>query len=399
MQYRSWLRAGFSDALAIENEGFALARAAEVYADGQRYVVRGISDNADGSKTDDGHAMAADAAAAFAFELIDAYSSIWVPQTDGQAFQLPPVDPGRAALPVVNRTLPADVASFTGREAELDRLMGGLPGPTDSPGLIRINAIDGMAGIGKTAFAVHAAHRLSCHFPDGQLFVRLHAHTPGQRPADPSHVLATMLRADGIEPANVPPTLEERSALWRDRMARRKILMVLDDAADSEQVRPLLPASAGSAVFVTSRHRLTALAGAVPVTLDILPADEAALLFTRLAGRPDLTPGDKTVTAIIDICGYLPLAVSLVAARLRHHQAWTVTNLASDLTSAEDRLAPMAAETLSVALSFDMSYRGPCREPAAPVSAAGPPSRQRHRSLCGCGAGRHRSRGVSRRSG
>lgn len=357
-EYRAWLRTAFSDALAIENEGFALARTAEVYADGQRYVVRGISDRADGSKNDDGHASAAAAAAAFAFELLDACSATQVTHPDGEAFGLSSVGSGLAAAsPVVTRSLPADVGSFTGREAELDRLVEGLPSPADPAGVIRIGAIDGMAGIGKTAFAVHAAHRLSGHFPDGQLFVRLHAHTPSQRPADPGDVLAALLQAHGIPPNNIPPALDERAALWRGRMAGRRTLMVLDDAADSEQVRPLLPASAGSAVLVTSRHRLTALADAWPVTLDTLPADQAARLFIRLAGRPGLIPGDTTVAAICDICGYLPLALSLVAAQLRHHPAWTVTDLAADLTAAEDRLAPMAAESISVATSFDLSYR------------------------------------------
>ncbi len=167
----------------------------------------------------------------------------------------------------VAHTLPADVASFTGRQAELDRLMRAPPDGDTAGGVVRIDAIDGMAGVGKTAFAVHAAHRLASRFPDGQLFVRLHGHTPGQPPVEPADALATLLLAVGVAPQQIPAGLEARAGLWRDRMAGRRALLVLDDAPDSEHVRPLLPGTAGNLVLVTSRRRLTALTEALPVTL------------------------------------------------------------------------------------------------------------------------------------
>ena len=219
-----------------------------------------------------------------------------------------------------------------------------------------IHAIDGMAGIGKTTFAVHAAHRLAPDFSDGQFFLPLHAHTPGQRPVDPAGALASLLLAAGLAPQQIPPGMEARAARWRDQVAGKKILLLLDDAASHEHIRPLLPGSTGSLVLVTSRSRLTALEDAVVISLDILPAGEAAALLTRLAARPGLRPGNAAVSEITRLCGYLPLAIGMLASHLRHHPAWTAAGLAAELADARDRLAVMRAENLSVAAAFGLSY-------------------------------------------
>ena len=197
--------------------------------------------------------------------------------------------PGRPP-DVALRTLPRDTAAFTGRTHELDRLVAAVSQTATAGGVIGVHAVDGMAGIGKTAFAVHAAHWLAASFPDGQIFLRLHAHTAGQRPVDPAEALATLLLTTGVAPRRIPPRLEARSALWRSHLAGQKVLLVLDDAAGSEQVRPLLPGSAGCLVLVTSRRRLTALEEAVPISLGTLPPGEAARLFVRLGGRPAFGP-------------------------------------------------------------------------------------------------------------
>ena len=204
--------------------------------------------------------------------------------------------PAVAAVPgmqpaVALRTLPRDTAAFTGRTRELDRLVAAVCGTAAAGGVIGIHAVDGMAGIGKTAFAVHAAHQLAARFPDGQIFLRLHAHTAGQRPVDPAEALATLLLTTGVAPQQIPPGLEARSAAWRGHLAGKKVLLVLDDAAGSDQVRPLLPGAAGCLVLVTSRRRLTALEEAAPISLGTLPPGEAADLFVRLAARPGLQPG------------------------------------------------------------------------------------------------------------
>jgi tetratricopeptide (TPR) repeat protein/transcriptional regulator with XRE-family HTH domain len=257
---------------------------------------------------------------------------------------------------VATRTLPRDIAGFTGREPELRQLVGAVTGGAGTGGVVTIHAIGGMAGIGKTTLAVHAAHRLAPQFPDGQFFLALHAHTPGQRPVEPTDALASLLLTAGIGAQQIPPGLEARAALWRDHLAGKQLLLLLDDAAGHEQVRPLLPGTAGSLVLVTSRRHLTALEDAQAISLDILQPDEAAELLIRLAARPGLDPGDPAVAEITQLCGYLPLAVGLLASQLHHHPAWTPAGLAADLAAARDRLELMAAENLSVAAAFDLSY-------------------------------------------
>jgi len=183
---------------------------------------------------------------------------------------------GRAAAggaAAATRTLPRDIASFTGRARELERLVEAAAG---AGGLVGIHAIGGMAGVGKTAFAVHAAHRLAGRFPGGQIFLPLHGHTPGQRPVDPADALASLLLTAGVAPARIPPGLQARVALWRDRLAGQQLLLILDDAVGSEQVLPLLPGTGGSLVLVTSRRHLSALDDAIAISLDTLPAGEAA---------------------------------------------------------------------------------------------------------------------------
>ena len=254
------------------------------------------------------------------------------------------------------RGLPRDIAAFTGRQAELAQLMGTLTAVASSGGVVGICAIDGMAGIGKTTFAVHAAHQLADSFPDGQFFLPLHAHTPGQRPVDPADALASLLLTAGVPAAQLPPGLEARAGRWRDHVAGKKILLVLDDAAGHEQVRPLLPGTAGSLVAVTSRRRLTALEDAAVISLDTLSASEAAELLARLAGRAELASGAGPAGELTRLCGYLPLAIGMLARQLRHHPAWTVAGTAAELAAARDRLALMHAENLSVAAAFDLSY-------------------------------------------
>jgi tetratricopeptide (TPR) repeat protein len=255
----------------------------------------------------------------------------------------------------VARTLPADLTAFTGRETELAALMRHAQ-EERAAGVIGISVIDGMPGIGKTALAVHAAHRLAPGFPDGQLFVRLHAHTPGREPVAPEDALFELLRGAGVAPRQIPPGLDSRERLWRDLMSGRKVLLVLDDAASTDKIQPLLPGSAGTLVLVTSRHRLTALPGALPVTIDVLGSRESADLFIKAAGRPDLQRDDDAVARVVMSCGRLPLAIALMAGQLRHHPARTAAALAADLDSAAKRLPLLAAENVSVAAAFGFSY-------------------------------------------
>ena len=269
-------------------------------------------------------------------------------------------DGGSAAA--ATRSLPRDIGSFTGREPELARLLSTLTdvaGVADVPahrGALGICVIDGMPGVGKTTLAVHAAHRLAGHFPDGQFFLPLHAHTPGQRPVSPPDALASLLLTAGVAVQQIPPGVAARAGRWRDHVAGKRILLLLDDAAGHEQVRPLLPGSPGSLVLVTSRRRLTALEDSAVISLGTLSEAEAVALLARLAGRADLGPGAGPAGEIARLCGYLPLAIGMLAQQLRHHPARTGAEVAAGLAAARDRLAVMRAENLSVAAAFDLSY-------------------------------------------
>ena len=184
------------------------------------------------------------------------------------------------------QTLPRDIGSFTGRDADLALLLETLADVTAGGGAVAIHVIDGMPGIGKTTLAVHAAHQFAGSFPDGQFYLPLHAHTPGQQPVDPADALASLLLTVGVAAQHIPSGQEARAAKWRDQVAGKRVLLLLDDATGHEQVRPLLPGTAGSLVLITSRRRLTALEDARVLSLDTLAPADAAALLARLADRP-----------------------------------------------------------------------------------------------------------------
>jgi tetratricopeptide (TPR) repeat protein len=259
--------------------------------------------------------------------------------------------------PATMMTLPRDVAAFTGRDAELDRLVAAA---TSAGGLMAIHAVDGMPGVGKTALVTRAAHLLAADFPDGQLFVGLHAHTSGMAPADPAEVLAGLLACTGMKPREIPAGLEARAERWRGRLAGQRVLLVLDDAAGQAQVEPLLPGAAGCLVLVTSRRRLIALPGAQPLALDTLFPAEAAELLIRLSGRIPDSPDAAAAADLAVLCGHLPLAIAMLAGRLAHHSGWSIRALADDFAAARHRLASLTAGDWpgdpSVTAAFDMSY-------------------------------------------
>lgn len=270
-------------------------------------------------------------------------------------------DPELAAPPLRQRVpavsladnLPRDIPGFTGREAELSRLYATLEHATTA---IAIAAVDGMAGIGKSALALHAAHQLADRYPDGRLYLHLHAHDPNRPPLDPADGLETLLRLIGEDPQRIPATVEERAALWRTRLANRRALIVLDDVADSRQVGPFLPGASGCLVLITSRRRLTGLDGVRPISLEVLEPGEAALLFRRIVGD-DRRLDVQAVKELIRACGYLPLAVAIMANQLRHRPARGASDLLNRLARASDQLAEIHAGDTDLSRAFDLSYR------------------------------------------
>ncbi|MFJ8039129.1 AfsR/SARP family transcriptional regulator [Kitasatospora sp. NPDC096147] len=262
-------------------------------------------------------------------------------------------------------TLPYDLADFTGREAELARLTErpgeALTGPSAAgPGAVRILVVDGMGGSGKTALVVRAAHRLAPDFPDGQFYSDLRGFAPGERPCDPVAVLGTLLRCLGVPGERLPEGLAGRSALWRSALTGRRVLLVLDNAADAAQVRPLLPASAGCRVLVTSRRRLVGLDGldgAEAVSLDLLTPEQSAGLLTATLGTARTGQDPDAVRELAERCGHLPLALRIAAARLRNRPLWTVRHFADRLADESRRLDELRSGDRSVELAVRLSYQ------------------------------------------
>ncbi|SEM39327.1 tetratricopeptide repeat protein [Streptacidiphilus jiangxiensis] len=231
--------------------------------------------------------------------------------------------------------LPRDVPDFTGRE---DQLAAVLDAVEDS----RIVALDGMAGVGKTCLAVHAAHHLAADYPDAQLYLDLHGFTEGRDPLDADPALRSLLTALDVPSEKVPiEGVEQLAACWRAELARRKAVVVLDNVADAEHVRPLLPGAGPSVVLITSRNRLVGLDEVPPVSLDVLSAEESAELLARASGEPAgpegrLARDPQAAAEVLRLCGRLPLALRLAGARLRHRPGWTVGILVERMAEGVD---------------------------------------------------------------
>ncbi|WP_329561421.1 AfsR/SARP family transcriptional regulator [Kitasatospora sp. NBC_01266] len=254
--------------------------------------------------------------------------------------------------------LPADTRAFTGRCAELDQLVAladRAPGGTGTETVV-ISAIDGMGGVGKSALAIHAAHRVRGSFPDGQLFIDLRGHAAGTAPLSAADALDWFLRSLGVPPQLIPQDLDERAAFYRDRLAGTRTLILLDNAASTAQVRPLLPGDPGCLVLVTSRKHLTGLDDAYSVTLDTLSGPEAVALLRNVAGPGRISADDPAVHDAVELCGYLPLAIRIVAARVRHRRALPVQGVVAQLQDESLRLDSLRDEDRNLAAVFETSY-------------------------------------------
>ena len=257
------------------------------------------------------------------------------------------------------RLLPAGTAAFTGRQDELAMLAdlaSGVAGRSQ-PGVVTISAVNGMAGIGKTALAIHAAHLLAGQFPDGQLFADLHGYTSDLEPMPAGDALDWFLRCLGIPAQLIPHELDARASFYRDRLAGTRTLIVLDNAASTAQIRPLIPGTGGCLVVVTSRKRLTGLDDTHCVTLGVLAEPEAITLFHVIAGAGRVSADDPAVARVVTLCGRLPLAIRIAAARLRHQSSLTLDRLAAELDQEHQRLSRLTDDDRSLAVAFDLSYR------------------------------------------
>jgi hypothetical protein len=250
------------------------------------------------------------------------------------------------------RQLPAPPPQFTGREGDL----AALEAVRNQPGTV-IVAIDGTAGIGKTALALHAAHRWSSEYPDGQIFLDLHGYTRGASAVEPGDALYRLLRSLGVAEVQIPDDLHARAALYRSLLAGRRVLVLFDNAAGEAQVGPLLPGAPGCIVIVTSRRRLVGLDLTYAHSLDLLPRDDAVTLLVRSCGeRAVVGEPAHRLTELVELCGRLPLAIRIAAARLRSRPSWTVAPFVDRLRNLQHRLVELEAGDRSVAAALEQSY-------------------------------------------
>jgi tetratricopeptide (TPR) repeat protein/transcriptional regulator with XRE-family HTH domain len=266
--------------------------------------------------------------------------------------------PGEVPLP---RQLPAPVPDFVGRAAALDALTSLTDRPGGTSGAVVISAIAGTAGVGKTGLAVHWAHRVVDRFPDGQLYVNLRGYDPGP-PLPPADALAGFLRALGVPGQDIPPDTEERSARFRSLLAGKQVLVLLDNAREPDQVRPLLPGAGGSVAVITSRDSLAGLIardGARRLELDVLPADDAISLLRALIGtRVDAEPA--AALALAERCSRLPLALRVAAELAAARPSASLAELACELTEQQERLNLLVAggdSQTDVRAVFSWSYQ------------------------------------------
>jgi DNA-binding SARP family transcriptional activator len=265
---------------------------------------------------------------------------------------------GTPPQPVVPRQLPAAARHFTGRNSELGMLTRLVDATGASGGMVVISAIDGMAGIGKTALAVQAAHRLAGRFPDGQLFLDLHGYTRGHPPRTAAEALDFLLLSLGVPPERIPSDGERAAALYRQRLAGTRTLIVLDNAVSEAQVRPLVPGGGSCLVLVTSRRRLKALDDAHLVSLDLLSPQDAVALLRAVAELDRIAPGDPLWGEVAGLCGYLPLALRIAGALLRHRPAWGLEQLAGRLRDQHRRVSALSDGERDLPTVFDLSYAG-----------------------------------------
>jgi DNA-binding SARP family transcriptional activator len=252
--------------------------------------------------------------------------------------------------------LPADIGDFTGRAEEIGQIRRHLiPASAGEAGrAVPIVVLVGKGGVGKTSIAVRASHDVAAYFPDGQLFADLHGGAP--HPIGPMQVIERFLRAFGVPGAQIPLDLDERAEMYRNLLAGRKVLVVLDDAAGESQVLPLLPGGGAAAVIVTSRSWLAGLAGAVRIEVDVFEADKSLDLLARIAGAERVQAQSDAAAAVAERCGHLPLALRIAGARLVARPHWSVQQLVDRLADETRRLDELRHGDMGIRPSITLTY-------------------------------------------
>ncbi|BCJ41905.1 hypothetical protein GCM10010168_88020 [Actinoplanes ianthinogenes] len=271
----------------------------------------------------------------------------------------PPVSAAPVSAPGISPVpclLPTDIADFTGRNQQIDAIQTqfGLAADDATQYAVPVVVMAGKPGIGKTTLAVHAAHRLAARYPDGQLFADLHGRHAEQ--VGPMRVLERFLRALGVPGTEVPEPIEERAELYRTLLADRRMLVVLDNAGDESQVRPLVPGTSQSAVLVTSRSRLAGLPGAVHIDVDVFNPEQSMELLSRIAGAERIEAEPDSAAELAELCGHLPLALRIAGARMAARPQWSVDNLVERLENEARRLDELKHSGMGIRASISLTY-------------------------------------------
>jgi DNA-binding SARP family transcriptional activator len=299
------------------------------------------------------------------------------PSLDAPAPSATQVQPAKQHVP---HLLPTDIADFTGREGEIGQIHRSLIPATGEPGAgepradaagrraIPVVVLVGKGGVGKTSIAVHASHGVAHHFPDGLLFADLHGGAP--HPVSPMQVLERFLRALGVLGTHMPEGLDERAEVYRNLLADRKVLVVLDDARGESQVLPLLPGSGAAGVIITSRRKLAGLAGAKHIRVGVFDADQSVDLLARITGDTRVQDQARAAAEVAAYCGHLPLALRIAGARLSARPHWSVEQLGERLADETRRLDELRHGDMGIRPSISLTYE-----------STGPEARQLFRRL------------------
>jgi tetratricopeptide (TPR) repeat protein/transcriptional regulator with XRE-family HTH domain len=291
-----------------------------------------------------------------------------------RAGRQPPAQPAPGAVAadgLVPRQLPPAVAHFAGRSDALKILTELAEEAAHGSRTVLISAIGGLAGVGKTALAVHFAHQVAALFPDGQLYLNLRGFDSALPPMTPAEAIRLVLDAFEMPPERIPASRDAKAGLYRSLLAGKRVLIVLDNVADAGQVRPLLPGTPGCLVIVTSRSRLAGLAavdGATPLSLDVLTSDEARGLLTGILGAPRVSAEPDAADRVIQACGHLPLALAITAGRAATRPQLPLAALPAELAEAAGRLDalhtandPLASVRTAIACSYQQLSAGAAR--------------------------------------
>ncbi|GAA1607062.1 AfsR/SARP family transcriptional regulator [Catellatospora bangladeshensis] len=267
--------------------------------------------------------------------------------------------PARTAPPLFprpRRDLPRDLVDFVGRHREIMTLAGEAFDPGASGSARPIAVVSGMAGVGKTSLALHAAHLVAGCYSDGQIYLDLRGHTTGREPKTPAEALENLLGAVGVGAEQIPPGLEDRAALWRSHVAGRRLLLVLDNVLSAPQVRPILPGSPMCRVLMTSRHDLTGLDSSLRVWLSGFDVGEGLALLERVLGADRVAAEPDAARRLVELCDGLPLAIRICAVRLRKRPHWPISRVVNRMQFEDRRLAELSTHDQRLTTAFAASF-------------------------------------------